>query len=431
MNNNNKIYEKYRLAYTKLRSIFGLIYDEFNIREEVNPIEHIKYRIKKFDSIEKKLIKKGYPVTEENIDKFLYDVVGVRIVCSFLSDLETLKKVIRGLEHSGVLEIVREKDYVSKPKVDSGYSSYHLGIRIPVNYNNQVTYVNAEIQIRTIAMDMAASLEHKSCYKKEGYSNNLKKMIREATYFSNEIDRDLDSVVKLVNNNKVEKLSLDYPFMKEIEYKLFKSKYESAMEGVKDKLLDLYRFYDKSDVPNPIEHVKSRIKGDDEIVRKLLDKFGDQNSVNIENIKNHVSDVAGVRIVCSFLSEIEDIKEFILNDGDFLIIEEKDYINNPKDSGYRGYHIIVGVPLFTLEGLTYVKVEIQIRTIAMEMWASLEEKIGYHKEIPSYISSELKRNSSIISVFDSTIDNIYNKSREQQLQVNKKKKVKKLNVKKS
>ena len=101
MSNNSKIYEKYRLAYTKLRSIFDLIYEEFNIKDEVNPIEHIKYRIKKIDSIEKKLIKKGYSVTEENIDNLLYDVVGVRIVCSFLSDLEKIKET-RNIETKNI-----------------------------------------------------------------------------------------------------------------------------------------------------------------------------------------------------------------------------------------------------------------------------------------------------------------------------------------
>ena len=281
-------------------------------------------------------------------------------------------------------------------------------------------------------MDMAASLEHKSCYKKEGYSNALRKMIREATYFSKEIDVDLDSIIKFVNNNRSEKLSLDYSFMNEIEYKLFKYKYVSAMESVRDKFLDLYKYYDKSDILNPIEHIKCRIKSNDAIVRKLLDKFGVQDSINIENIEDHVSDVAGVRVVCSFLSEVEVIKDFILNDSDFIIIEEKDYINNPKESGYRGYHIIVGVPLYTLDGVTYVKVEIQIRTIAMEMWASLEGKIGYHREIPDYISNELRRQSSVLSVLDSTIDNIYNKSIEDQIRVNNnKKKVKKLDIKKN
>ena len=201
----------------------------------------------------------------------------------------------------------------------------------------------------------------------------------------------------------------------EIEYKLFKYKYVSAMESVRDKFLDLYKYYDKSDILNPIEHIKCRIKSNDAIVRKLLDKFGVQDSINIENIEDHVSDVAGVRVVCSFLSEVEVIKDFILNDSDFIIIEEKDYINNPKESGYRGYHIIVGVPVYTMDGEVYVKVEIQIRTVAMEMWASLEEKIGYHKEISSTFAYELRRNSSIISVFDSRIDDLYNKFNEQKL----------------
>ena len=134
--NNNSFFDKYKLVYRKLKSIFSLIYEEYSIRDEVNPIEHIKYRIKKPNSIKDKLVKRNLPVNEDSIDT-LYDIVGVRIVCSFLSDLEMLKNLIRDLEKNGILEIVNEKDYITNPKEDSGYSSYHIQIRVPINYNNK------------------------------------------------------------------------------------------------------------------------------------------------------------------------------------------------------------------------------------------------------------------------------------------------------
>lgn len=405
--NNNEFFDKYKLVYRKLVSIFSLIYDEFNTKDGVNPIEHIKYRIKKLNSIEHKLISRGLAVNEDNINK-LYDIVGVRVVCSFLSDLEIIKNLVKDLEKNGILEIVLEKDYVTKPKENSGYSSYHILIRVPINYNNKIEYVNAEIQIRTIAMDMSASLEHKSCYKKDKTNDSLKLKLKEATSFCRKIDEELDNIVKSTKGGMNKNSSVLYPFFKEDDYSLFKLKYENALLNVKDKFLVLAEEYDKNGQINPMEHIKSRIKNKDEIIRKLISK---KKVVSINNIEKYVNDFAGFKIVCSFISDLETLKEYIRNDLDFKIIEEKDYITKPKESGYRGYHFLVGVPVYTLSGVEYVKVEIQLRTIAMEMWASLEEKIGYHKNPSKDIVGELQRISSVISVLDNQLDLVYNESK--------------------
>lgn len=414
--NINNVFDKYILVYRKLKSIFEQIYKEYDIKGEANPIEHIKTRIKKPESIKQKLVKKGYAITEENIDNELSDIVGVRIVCSFLSNLEILKNIVRKLADNDIFEIVEEKDYVTNPKEESGYSSYHIIVKVPVNYNDEVKYVNAEIQLRTIAMDMSASLEHKSCYKKEGYSESLKNMAKEATDFCRKVDLDLDSVVKSIDNPKGINPSLSYPFLKEIEFNLFKLKYDSALKFVECKLRDLYNRYDNGNKVNPIEHMKSRIKGNSGIVRKLISK---NKPVNIENIDRYVKDFAGVRVVCSFLTDLDELKEYIKNDCDFKIIEEKDYVNFPKESGYRGYHFLVEVPVYTLNGIEYVKVEIQLRTVAMEMWASLEEKIRYHKDCDESVAQELQRISGITSVLDNHFDIIYAESKRQQKSNNK------------
>lgn len=413
--------ELYRLAEEELKRFFDSVNNHYNISEDVNPIEHIKHRIKKYDSIKYKLERKGYETTLENINVHVKDVVGFRVVCSFLSDLDELKNIIKSLEENNI-KIVEIKDYITNPKKDSGYSSYHILVKVPVNYNNQVYYVNAEIQLRTIAMDMSASLEHKLCYKKEGYADSLRVMATEATNFCKRIDLELDSIVKSINNDKIiENIAAIYPFMGGTNFSLLKLKYEEALKFVTNEFESLKAYYDREEKLNPIEHIKSRIKNNNEIVRKLLEK---DRTINIDNIDKYVNDFAGVRIVCSFLDDVDELRNFIYENsfqystnGEtkkiFDIVEEKDYITNPKESGYRGYHFLVRVPVYTLNGVEFVKVEIQLRTVAMEMWASLEEKIAYHKQIDENIVKELHRISSITSVMDDNFNAMYNNSKQQ------------------
>ena len=417
----------YRLAAEELKRFFDSVNNHYNISEEVNPIEHIKYRIKKYDSIKHKLERKGYETTLENINEHIKDVVGFRIVCSFLSDLDELKNIISSLEENGI-KITEIKDYITTPKKDSGYSSYHILVKVPVNYKDQVYYVNAEIQLRTIAMDMSASLEHKLCYKKEGYADSLRIMANKATGFCREVDEQLDNIVKSIDNNSVvvsndilDDNSFVYPFMSGTSFNLLKLKYEEALKFVTNEFIKLKNYYDIEEKLNPIEHIKSRIKNNNEIVRKLVEK---DRIVNIDNVDKYVNDLAGVRIVCSFLDDVEELKKFIYENSIqystnidtkkfFDIVEEKDYITNPKESGYRGYHFLVRVPVYTLSGVEFVKVEIQLRTVAMEMWASLEEKIAYHKEIDENIVNELHRISSVTSVMDDNFNAMYNNSKKQ------------------
>jgi len=415
--NDNKVFDKYILVYKKLKNIFESIYSEFEVRNEANPIEHIKCRIKKIDSIKDKLNKKNLLFNEENIDNLLHDIVGVRVVCSFLSDIETIINVVKTLAFNNVLEIVEVKDYITNPKEDSGYSSYHILVRVPISYQGKVKYVNAEIQIRTAAMDMSASLEHKLCYKKNNYSSNLKNLVRMATDFCKRIDFDLNSVVDTIKHDKSNEVSVAYPFMTTEEYNLLKLEYTNALKFVEMKFNSLYSFYDRNNRVNPIEHIKSRVKREEQIIRKLIAK---DRIVSINNIRSHVKDMAGTRIVCSFLSDLEELKEVIRNDPDFEIIEEKDYVNFPKDSGYRGYHFLVSVPVYTLDGVVYTMVEIQIRTAAMEMWANLEEKICYHKNPSFEVIGELQRIAGVIANFDNQIDIIRNESIKQQRSSNPK-----------
>jgi len=129
---------------------------------------------------------------------------------------------------------------------------------------------------------------------------------------------------------------------------------------------------------NPIESIKSRVKSLDSIIRKL-DKL--RLPIELESIEGNIKDIAGVRVVCSFADDIYQIAENFLAQEDITLIERKDYIKNPKPSGYRSLHLIVKIPIYTENGKKDMFVEVQMRTIAMDFWASLEHKLRYKKNL--------------------------------------------------
>lgn len=150
---------------------------------------------------------------------------------------------------------------------------------------------------------------------------------------------------------------------------------------------------------NPIEYVKVRIKSPESIVKKLK-RYGYEDT--IPNMVEYCNDIAGVRIVCSFTSDIYRMADMIGRQSDITVLSVKDYIKHPKESGYKSYHMIVSIPIFLSDRKVDTKVEIQIRTIAMDFWASLEHKIYYKFEgnAPEYISQDLQECSKIVSELD-------------------------------
>lgn len=154
---------KYNSALRTLETHLDVLIKDFEFKNKYMPVEHVKSRIKKFDSAINKLRRKDYEITAKNIENQIHDMVGVRIVCSFLDDVYEMVKLIK---NSDFITVHDEKDYIKNPK-DSGYSSYHLLVYIPVYLSSGVEQVEAEIQIRTMAMDFWASLDHKIQYKFE------------------------------------------------------------------------------------------------------------------------------------------------------------------------------------------------------------------------------------------------------------------------
>ena len=170
--------------------------------------------------------------------------------------------------------------------------------------------------------------------------------------------------------------------------------YNAAMKEVGTKLEILNDEFQHVHKYNPIEHIKSRIKSPESIVKKLK-RYGHETS--IENMVKYVNDIAGVRLICSYR-----LAGMIGNQSDLKVLSIKDYIKNPKESGYKSYHMLVSVPIFLSDSVVDTKVEIQIRTIAMDFWASLEHKIYYKFEgnAPEYISRDLRECADMVSALD-------------------------------
>lgn len=177
-------------------------------------------------------------------------------------------------------------------------------------------------------------------------------------------------------------------FSDEKELKALLLRYDFGLKILKTSVEILVLEFEYKYEYNPVEHTKARIKSLDSAIKKLKKKGLE---ITPENLKNHVHDMIGVRIVCSFLSDVYEIVERIKNSPRFIVKDESDYIKNPKNSGYSSYHINVLVPIEIDNKTEYVEAEIQVRTVSMDCWASLDHKLRYKlpKTIPEYIEKSM------------------------------------------
>ncbi len=175
--------------------------------------------------------------------------------------------------------------------------------------------------------------------------------------------------------------------------------YDSALKQITAKIEILNNEFLYMNGSTPIEHIKSRLKSPDRIVKKLT-RHGQE--VTIENMMEKLNDIAGIRVICSFTKEIYEIADMIARQKDVTVLYVKDYIKRPKPNGYKSYHMVVTVPVYLKEGPVDTKVEIQVRTIAMDFWASLEHKIYYKFEgnAPSTLQKELKACADMVDMLD-------------------------------
>lgn len=186
--------------------------------------------------------------------------------------------------------------------------------------------------------------------------------------------------------------------------------YRCAIMEVETKFKVLNEQFSLQYDRNPIESIKSRTKSMDSILKKVRRK---NIPLNLEAIEEEIKDIAGVRVVCSFPEDIYMLAECLLQQDDVTLIEKKDYIKNPKESGYRSLHLIVEIPIFLENEKRPMKVEVQLRTIAMDFWASLEHKLRYKKDIPEdeaeQLAIELQECAQISAALDTRMENIRNR----------------------
>lgn len=184
--------------------------------------------------------------------------------------------------------------------------------------------------------------------------------------------------------------------------------YRSAIGEVETKLKVLNAEFSQEYNRNPFESIKSRLKSPESIYEKLERKGF---PVTVENIREKLSDVAGLRVICSFPDDIYRIADLFCQQDDIILLRKKDYIKNPKPNGYRSLHLILNVPIFLSTGKKYMKVEIQFRTIAMDFWASLEHKLKYKKVVKETdeIVAQLKHCADSIEMLDYQMQEIRDK----------------------
>ena len=190
------------------------------------------------------------------------------------------------------------------------------------------------------------------------------------------------------------------------EFTRFMMSYKFAMDEVKTKIDILNQEFNYIHEYNPIEHVKTRLKTPESILKKVYRKGYE---LSLDSIKENIHDIAGIRIICSFVSDIYKISEMLAKQEDIQVIMCKDYIKNPKPNGYRSLHLVVKVPVFMSDRVENVSVEIQIRTIAMDFWASLEHKIyyKYDKDVPEDLIRQLKEAAEAAAELDKKMENIH------------------------
>lgn len=224
----------------------------------------------------------------------------------------------------------------------------------------------------------------------------------DANYTESSPDTSLESIQEMVK-------SVTGPYHELMAY------YRCAMMEVETKFKVLSVNFSLEDDRNPIETIKTRLKSPESIAKKLK---ANGLPPTVECIENHLNDVAGVRIVCGFPSDIYRLAGAFLRQDDVTLIEKKDYMENPKRNGYRSLHLIVAVPIFLHDEKKMMRVEVQLRTLAMDWWASLEHQIRYKKdvEVTQSMAMELRDCAEQAAILDYRMEQLFTTIRKPQLE---------------
>ena len=190
------------------------------------------------------------------------------------------------------------------------------------------------------------------------------------------------------------------------DYAQMRGVYAAAIREINARLETLNNEFSYRNRHNPIHHIESRVKSMPSIIKKLRTIGA---PISMSSAKKHLHDIAGVRVVCRYVDDIYRIANLLLSQDDILLIYEKDYIKKPKENGYRSLHVVVDVPVYMIEGRLFIPVEIQIRTVAMDFWATLEHGIRYKatEEVPAQIGLELRECADVITDTDYKMQEIF------------------------
>lgn len=183
--------------------------------------------------------------------------------------------------------------------------------------------------------------------------------------------------------------------------------YDSAVKQLTVKLEVLNNEFNVLYARNPIHHIESRLKSPDSIIAKLIKK---NLPVTIETAKKHLNDIAGVRVVCNYIDDVYNVAEILLRQTDIELVKKQDYIKTPNYNGYRSLHLDIKVPVYLSDRTEYVVAEVQLRTIAMDFWASLEHDIRYKADksrLPIGINEEMLDCSNKIAEIDNKMQDMY------------------------
>lgn len=184
--------------------------------------------------------------------------------------------------------------------------------------------------------------------------------------------------------------------MTEKEYYDFVQPYRDAMQMLLSRLDVLNHSLYGAETAHPIHNIQDRIKEKQSLEDKLSRK---DREPTVMNAKDYLKDIAGVRVICYFVDDIYNLVDNVKRQSDLIVIRDRDYIANPKPNGYRSYHVIVGVPVYCLDGMEYFPVEVQFRTMSMDFWASMEHRVSYKKDVDNreQMAKELREYADMLA----------------------------------
>jgi len=208
-------------------------------------------------------------------------------------------------------------------------------------------------------------------------------------------------------SNQLQQMSAEFQRMVD-EFFTVQCRYQAAIKEVQTKLEILDDEFQMKHRRNPIHHMQSRMKTIQSMMEKLRRK---QANVSISSAVDNLTDIAGIRVICSYIQDIYTVANLLTKQDDIRVVKVRDYIKQPKENGYRSLHLVVEVPVFLAEGRVLVPVEVQIRTIAMDFWASLEHSLRYKAQgqVTDDISAELLKTASDIAMLDERMQSIHDR----------------------